>query len=67
MQKTYKCKNGHKFKKDEAQNVICPSCNEPAEPVKWNNVDGLSSNSKGFGIMEEVGSVVSELKNIKKR
>jgi len=67
MQKTYKCKSGHKFKKDEAPNVICPTCNEPAELVKWNTVDGLSSNTKGFGLMEEVGTVVSELKNKKKR
>ncbi len=66
MEKTYKCKNGHKFKKEEAKNVICPACNEPAELIKWNNVEGLSSNTKGFGIMEEFGSVVSELKNKKR-
>ena len=66
MEKTYKCKNGHKFKKNEAANVICPTCNEPAEPVKWNNVDGLTANTKGFGLKEEFGSVVSQLKGTKK-
>ena len=65
MQKTYKCKNGHKFKKDEATGVTCPSCNESAELVQWNNVDSLKNNTKGFGIMEEFGSVVKELKNKK--
>lgn len=66
MDKTYKCKNGHKFKKAESENVVCPSCNEPAELVKWNNVDKLNSNTKGFGLKEELGSVVSQLKGNKK-
>jgi len=65
MQKTYKCKNGHKFKKDESDHVICPSCNEPAELVKWNSVEGLEANKKGFGLKEELGSVVSQLKGKK--
>lgn len=66
MQKTYKCKNGHKFKRDEAPNVVCPTCNEKAEPVKWNNVEELSSLKKGLGVMEEVGSVMNELRNRRK-
>ena len=65
MEKTYKCKNGHKFKKNEAAEVICPTCNEIAQPVKWNTVDSLKSNSS-FGLMEEFGSVVNELKAKKK-
>lgn len=66
MQKTYKCKNGHKFRKDEEPDVICPTCSETAEPIKWNTVDKLDSNSKGFGLVEEIGSVYSELKSWKK-
>ena len=61
MQKTYKCSNGHKFKKDETGRVTCPVCNETAEPVKWNSVDRFSNNSKGGGIFEELGSVVNEI------
>ncbi len=67
MQKTYKCKNNHKFKKDEAPGVICPTCNEPAEMVKWQNVDSLEANKKGLGLMEEFGSVVKELKGGKRK
>ena len=66
MEKTYKCRSGHKFKKEESVNVTCPTCNEPAEPVKWNTVDGLNTNTKGFGLKEEFGSVVSQLKGNKK-
>lgn len=66
MEKTYKCKSGHKFKREESGNVICPTCNEPAELVKWNTVDGLTANTKGFGLKEELGSVVSQLKGNKK-
>jgi len=65
MQKTYKCKNGHKFKKDEGSAVLCPTCNESAEPVKWNNVDGLNS-LKGPGIIEDLGAAASELPGGKK-
>ena len=61
MQKTYKCKNGHKFKKDEAPGIICPACSESAEPVKWNSVDQFSSNSKDSGLLEELGSFVNEI------
>ncbi len=61
MQKTYKCKNGHKFKKDESSGVICPTCNEPAELVKWNTVDKFTGSSDGLGLIEELGSVVSEI------
>lgn len=61
MQKTYKCKNGHKFKKDEAPGVTCPTCNEAAELVKWNSVDKFTGSSDGPGIIEELSSVVSEI------
>jgi hypothetical protein len=61
MQKTYKCKNGHKFKKEEEAKVICPTCNEAAELMKWNTVDEFSSSSKGPGVIEEVGSVVGSV------
>jgi len=62
MQKTYKCKNGHKFKREEAPDVVCPSCNEKAELVKWNTVTEFNSNSKGFGLVEELGSIANTLK-----
>lgn len=62
MQKTYKCKKGHKFKKEEADGVTCPTCNEPADLVKWNTVNEFNSSSKGFGLIEELGSVVNALK-----
>ncbi len=61
MQKTYKCKNGHKFKKDEASTVVCPTCNEVAELVKWNNVGEFTGNSKSNGLYEELGSALSEI------
>jgi len=61
MQKTYKCKNGHKFKKEEASGVTCPSCNEAAEPVKWNTVDRFTGTSKDAGMFEELGSVINEI------
>jgi len=61
MQKTYKCKNGHKFKKDEAPGVICPSCNEAAEPVKWKTVGPFTGTSKDSGMLEEVGSFINEI------
>ncbi len=61
MQKTYKCKNGHKFKKEEASGVVCPSCNEAAEPVKWNTVDRFTGTSKEAGMLEELGSVINEI------
>ncbi len=61
MQKTYKCKNGHKFKKDEAKDVTCPTCNEAAELMKWNTVDEFTANKTGFGLMEELGSVVGTI------
>jgi len=62
MEKTYKCKNGHKFKKEAAKDVTCPTCNEHAEPVKWNTVDEFKSNTKGFGLKEELGSFIDSLK-----
>ena len=62
MQKTYKCKKGHKFKSEEGIEKLCPTCNEPAEPVKWNTVNEFNSNSKGFGLVEELGSIVNTLK-----
>ncbi len=61
MQKTYKCKNGHKFKNNEASDVKCPACNEAAEPVKWNSVDKFTGSSDGLGLMEELGSFVNEI------
>ena len=62
MQKTYKCKNGHKFKKDESANVNCPTCNEAAQVIKWKTVEEFNS-SKGFGLGEAFGSVVKDIKN----
>lgn len=61
MQKTYKCRNGHKFKRDESLGVTCPTCNESAVPVKWNTVDQFTGNSKDSGLIEELGSVVNEI------
>lgn len=66
MQKTYKCKNGHKFKKDESKEVTCPTCNETAELMKWNTVDEFTANKTGFGLMEELGSVVKDITGKKK-
>jgi len=63
MQKTYKCKNGHKFKKEEAANVTCPTCNEAAAPVKWNNVGEFDNSAKNFGFKEAFGSIVGDIKN----
>lgn len=65
MQKTYKCKNGHKFKKEEASNVTCPTCSEPAEQIKWNTVDEFDSSKKGSILMDEFNSVKKELKGKK--
>ena len=65
MEKTYKCKNGHKFKREEADNVTCPTCSEPAEQVKWNTVDEFSSSKKGSILMEEFQTVRNELKGKK--
>ena len=61
MQKTYKCANGHKFKRDELPRVTCPICNEQAEPVKWNNVGQFTGPSKDSGLIEELGSAVNEI------
>jgi hypothetical protein len=67
MEKTYKCKNGHRFKKEEAPKVTCTTCGEPAEPVSWNQVEGGFSRPKGLGVMEELSGVVSEIKGNKSR
>ena len=67
MQKTYKCKNGHRFKKEEANPVTCPTCNEVAELVKWNTIGEFDSNKQqGNELMNEFKSVVSDLKGKKK-
>ncbi len=63
MQKTYKCKKGHKFKRDESDNVLCPTCNEPAELVKWNTVDESDFSSKNFGLGSALGSIVKDIKS----
>lgn len=60
MQITYKCRNGHKFKKEEAPNVTCSSCGEPAEAVKWNTVESYAIPEKGLGVMDEINSVIKE-------
>lgn len=65
MQKTYKCSKGHKFKKEESPNVTCPTCNEPAELVKWNTVDEFTSSKQGSILMEEFNTVKKELKGKK--
>lgn len=65
MERTYRCKNGHKFKKAEAPSVTCPTCNEQAELVKWHTVDEFGDSSKRSILMEEFRSVVGELKNKK--
>ena len=62
MEKTYKCRNGHKFKRVEGDRVTCPTCNEPAELVKWKTVDDFSSSKKGPGIREGISSVVGSIK-----
>lgn len=66
MERTYRCKNGHKFKKEEAAAVTCPTCNEHAEPVKWHTVDDFGDSSKRSILMDEFRSVVGELKNKKR-
>jgi len=63
MDKTYKCRNGHRFKRVEGDRVTCPTCNEPAEPVKWNAVDDFSSTKKGPGIRDSIGSVMKTIKD----
>jgi hypothetical protein len=66
MEKTYKCRNGHKFKKQESDKVLCPTCNEPAEQVKWKNVDEFNSTKDtriGDGIKDGIGSVVRAIKD----
>lgn len=62
MDITFKCRNGHKFKRVEGKNVVCPTCNEPAEPVKWKTVGEFDSSKKGPGIKESVGGVVNTIK-----
>jgi len=62
MEKTYKCKNGHKFKREEANNVTCPTCNEHAELIKWNTVGEFNNNKFGFGLKEELGYIVNTLR-----
>lgn len=62
MQITYKCKNGHKFKKEEAQNVTCSSCGEPAEAVKWNTVESYAAPEKGLGVIGEITSAIKDEK-----
>ena len=66
MERTYRCKKGHKFKREEAVSVICPTCNEPAEPVKWNTVTEFGDSSKRSIIMDELRSVTGELRFKKK-
>jgi hypothetical protein len=66
MQKTYKCKNGHRFKKEESNSVTCPTCNEQAELVQWNTVGEFDSNKEGIGLMHEFKSAVNDLKGKKK-
>ena len=70
MEKTYKCKNGHKFKREEAANVTCPTCNEAAEVIKWTAGEDFNysskSSSKDIGVMDEIGSIFSEIKGKKK-
>lgn len=62
MDKTYKCRNGHKFKRVAGNNVICPTCNEPAEEVKWKTVDEFTSTRKESGITGSVSSIVNTIK-----
>ncbi|HPS57840.1 MAG TPA: hypothetical protein PK514_07010 [Spirochaetota bacterium] len=66
MEKTYRCSKGHKFKREVAASVTCPTCNEPAELMKWNTVDEFGDSSKRSILMDEFRSVVGELKNKKK-
>lgn len=63
MEKTYKCKNSHKFKRQEAANVTCPTCNESAEPVRWKEVGEFTNSSKNFGFKEAFGSIVGDIKD----
>ena len=62
MDKTYKCRNGHKFKRAAGEKVFCPTCNEPAEEVRWKTVDDFSSAGKEPGFMGSIGSVVNSIK-----
>ena len=62
MEKTYKCRNGHKFKRSEGKNVTCPTCNEPAELVQWKTVGDFDSSRQGPGIKDGVGTVVNVIK-----
>ena len=66
MEKTYKCKNGHRFKNEEADAVICPKCNEPAELIKWNTFDGFNSNKNDIDLTHEAKSATAEIKVEKK-
>ena len=66
MQKTYKCKNGHRFKKEEAQSVTCPTCNEQAELVKWNTVGDFDSSKQDLGLVSEFKSAVNDLRGKRK-
>jgi hypothetical protein len=58
MQKTYKCKNGHKFKMDAVNSALCPTCNENAEPVQWNTItDKFPKVPFGLGISKDFGFI----------
>jgi hypothetical protein len=62
MQKIYKCKNGHKFKKEEEKSMTCPTCNEHAEPIQWQTVDEFPNIPFGFGLKKELGYIVKTLR-----
>lgn len=62
MEKTYKCKNGHRFKREEAASVACPSCNERAELVQWKTVEEFADKSFGLGLKKELGYMLNTLR-----
>ncbi|MBN2402772.1 MAG: hypothetical protein JXN64_10270 [Spirochaetes bacterium] len=63
MQTTYKCKNGHKFKDEQGTDIKCPTCNEHAEPVRWNTITGeFPKVPFGLGIKKDLSFIAETFK-----
>lgn len=62
VQRTYKCKNGHKFKIEEKKNMTCPECNEHAELIHWNEVGKFPKIPFGLGFKKELGDIVKTIR-----
>lgn len=62
MNRTYKCKNGHKFKTEEKINLKCPECNEHAELIHWNDVGEFPKVTLALGFKKEFGFIAKTLR-----